>query len=170
MRLSAELREYLQKWFSTSTAKKRKDGIQVDLTFKQFVGLFEKRQLTSLQKSIDGKCLFRVQREDNPLAYVLTWRSYTACSSGVFSEATATVCSRLKSAAINKPQPGDKLRPSHCENISTSLTGVAKTEEHCANISAAKKGRQIAPWTPARKKARSEQRRAREAAKRAATV
>jgi len=139
LRLSAELREYLQKWFSTSTAKKRKDGIQVDLTFKQFVGLFEKRQLTSLQKSIDGKCLFRVQREDNPLAYVLTWRSYTACSSGVFSEATATVCSRLKSAAINKPQPGDK-------------------------------GRQIAPWTPARKKARSEQRRAREAAKRAATV
>lgn len=165
MSISTDLLEYLAKWYKTSTGKKVEEGVTVALSFNQFIALFEKRQLASLQKAIDGNYLFRQQHQENPYAYVFTWRSYRACSSNILNAETACVCSRLTSKQICLPQAGDKLRPNHCANISQSLTGKEKTAEHADNISKGKKGRSISAWTPERREARSELRRAQEAAK-----
>lgn len=157
MSISPRLHAYLTSWFHTSTGNKADAGVVVELTFDQFLSLFEKRQLASLETAIMRNRLRDQQGSENPLAYVLTWRSYVARSSNVYSVETAMVCSRRKSAKLGLPAKGDMLRPSHCENISTSLTGVAKTDEHCANISAGKRGQKIAGWSDERKAERRQQ-------------
>lgn len=154
MSISAQLMAYLKSWYETSTTKQRKAGVEVTLTFDEFLGLFDTRQIRSLQKAIEANRIRYQQDEKNQFAYVLTWRSYAARSTNVLSKETAIVCSRMKSSTINLPQQGDKLRPSHCQNISKSLTGKAKTEEHCHNISDGKKGQKIKGWSEERKAAR----------------
>ena len=139
-------------------------GVTVELTFQQFVGLFEQRQLYSLQKAIERNRLRYQQREKNEFAYVATWKSYNARSTNVWSVDTACICSRQKSATINLPQAGDTLRPEHCDAISRSLTGKPKSETRCQNISASKKGVPIRGWTEERKAARRAQLAARRAA------
>ncbi|WP_152639779.1 hypothetical protein [Sphingobium bisphenolivorans] len=166
--ISHQLAAYLRSWYETTVKSKTAAGVTVNLTFDEFLALFEKRQLNSLQKAIDANSIRYLQDEHNPYAYVATWKSYAACSSGVYDVNTALICSRMKSAKINLPAAGDKLRPSHCANIRRSLTGVEKTEEHCQAISEAKKGKPIAGWSEERKTARRELRQAQEAAKRAA--
>lgn len=165
MNLSTELLTYLSKWYATSTRNKANDGAIIELTFDQFLSLFEERQLDSLQKAIVEGRLTGQQFKTNPFAYVLTWKSYDARSSNVFSIDTACVCSRQKSEALSKPARGDKLRKSHRESISDSLVGVPKTQEHCNNISASLKGKPKKGWTPERRLARSKQIAERNAAK-----
>lgn len=167
---SPRLTAYLQSWFTTSTQEKRKSGVSVTLTFPEFLALFNARQLNSLQKSIDANRLRYTQSEDNELALVLTWRSYSARTSNVFSKDTATVCSRRKSKQISLPKKGETLRLSHCAAISASLTGRTLSDETKDKISASSKGQPKAAWSPARKAARSEQRKAQEAAKRGAPL
>ncbi len=166
--LSPALMGYLRSWYDTTARNKHNDGVVVELTFPQFLTLFSKKQLRTLQDAIDANRLRYLQDIGNQLALVATWKSYAACSSNVWSVETATICSRNKSATINLPQAGDKLRPQHCENISKSLTGLEKSEEHKTAISEATKGKSKAAWTPERRAARSAQRKAQEAAKRAA--
>jgi hypothetical protein len=166
--ISQELESYLQKWHKTSTDKKAARGAVIQLTFVEFLTLLNKRQLTSLQKAIDENRLGSLQHVENEYAYVLTWRSYSARSENVFNIHTAIVCSRMKSAAINKPQAGDKLRPSHKASISKTTTGVPKSQDHCANISAGKKGVKITGWSEERKAARRLQNELKRAAKQAA--
>ncbi|OAN51861.1 hypothetical protein [Sphingobium sp. TCM1] len=166
--ISPKLLAYLKSWYETTTKSKTAAGVVVNLTFDQFVSLLEKRQIVSLQKAIDANSIRYLQDENNPYAYVATWKSYAACSSGVYDINTACICSRMKSGQINLPAAGDKLRPSHCANISKSLKGVEKTEEHCQAISQAKKGKSISGWSDERRAARSALRQAQEAAKRAA--
>lgn len=165
--LSPALRAYLQSWYDTTAENKRADGVVVELTFPQFVGLFAKKQLASLQRSIDANRLRYLQGEKNAYAYVATWKSYAACSTNVWSVETATICSRSKSARINLPQAGDKLRPRHRQNISKSLTGLEKSDDHRTAISEATKGKPKAGWSDERRAARSAQRQAQEAEKRA---
>jgi len=155
--ISPRLMAYLKSWYATTTRNKAEAGATIELTFEQFVGLMEKRQLASLQKAIDNNSIRYQQDENNPYAYVATWQSYAACSTGIYSKDTACICSRMKSQKINLAGPGDTLRPSHVANISKSLTGKPKSEEHCENISAGKKGRPIASWTDERKAERRAQ-------------
>ena len=91
-----------------------------------------------------------------------------ARSTGKFNKDTAIICSRVKSAQVNLPQKGDKLRDNHCAGISAALTGKPKSEEHKSAISAASKGQSKAAWTPERKAARRQQIAERKAAKQAA--
>lgn len=168
MNISPRLKAYLKSWYGTSTQNKRNVGVEVTLTFDEFLSLFEKRQLLSLEKAIDANSIRYQQDVNNQYAYVLTWKSYAACSSNVFSKDTAIVCSRMKSAKINLPQKGDKLREKHRENISKGKTGKAQTEEHRAAISDGKKGQKIAGWSEERKAARRKLRQDQEAAKRLA--
>jgi hypothetical protein len=165
--LSERLSAYLESWHAGTVRKKREAGYEVTLTFQQFVALFEEHQLASLQRAIDADRLRYLQDEHNPFAYVATWRSYDACSTGIYSAETACICSRQKSKAINKVQKGSKLRQTHREAISRGLTGKARSEEAKEAISAGKKGVPIAPWSEERKAARSAARKAQEAAKRA---
>ncbi len=167
MKISERLTSYLKSWYATSIHNKREAGVEVTLTYSEFLNLFEVRQLASLEKAIEENRIRYQQDENNKFAYVLTWQSYAACSTNVFSRDTALICSRMKSATINLPQKGDKLRDSHCQNLSRSLTGKRKSEEHRKNISEGKKGRKIRGWTEERKAIRSAQRQAQEAAKRA---
>jgi hypothetical protein len=162
--LSPELETYLLKWHATSTGEKAAQGNTIDLPFEAFLALFAKRQLITLQKAIDGKYLQSMQARDEPYSLVLTWRSYAACSSGIFNADTACVCARFLSKAQNMPKAGDKLRPGHVANIAASLTGVEKTPEHCQAISDGKKGVKIAGWSDERKLARSQQIAAKKAA------
>ena len=157
MNISDQLMAYLKSWYATSTDNQRKAGVEVALTFEEFLALFEKRQFSSLQKAIDLNRLRYQQDEKNQYAYVLTWQSYAARSTNILSKDTAIVCSRMKSSTINLPQKGDKLRPSHCQSLSRSLTGKPKSEEHRKNISEGKKGRKISGWTEERKAARRAQ-------------
>jgi len=166
MQVSDRLMAYLRSWYETSTTNKAEEGVVVELTFTQFLSLFEKRQIASLEKAIANNSLRDQQHEKNKFAYVLSWKSYSARSTNIYSIDTAIVCSRLKSAKLAIPQKGDKLRPGHCNAISNALSGKPKTQEHADNISFAKSGREIAKWSPERKKARSDLRRAQEAAKR----
>ena len=166
--ISTQLLAYLNSWYSTTVKSKANAGNTVNLTFDEFLSLFEKRQLASLQKSIDANRIRYQQDEKNQFAYVATWKSYAACSSGIYDINTALICSRMKSAQVNLPQAGDKLRPGHCANISKSLTGKAKSEDHCKNISEGKKGKEIVKWTEERKAARRELRQAQKAAKKGA--
>lgn len=149
--ISDSLLAYLTKWHATTVERKLADGNQVDLPFNDFLSLFEKRQLNSLQKAINEGRLQGLQDRDNDLAYVATWVSYAACSSGIYDKTTACICSRRKSLAINLPKPGDTLRPGHRRNISKGLTGVPKSDDHRANISEAKKGVKIGGWTDERR-------------------
>lgn len=163
--LSDRLMGYLKSWHQTTLADKEAQGCTVDLSFDEFLSLFDKRQLASLEKSIDANRIRYSQAVDNPFAYVATWKSYAACSTRHYDINTATICSRNKSSRINLPQPGDTLRPSHCANISASMTGKEKTPEHRENISQSTKGVKKAAWTPERRLAKSIQRKAEEAAK-----
>ncbi|MES3097281.1 hypothetical protein [Sphingomonas aerolata] len=152
--LSPRLLGYLTSWHATSTRKQAASGNVVDLSFDAFLGLFEKRQLRSLERAIVEGRLPAQQHETNPYALVLSWRSYSACSLGQFNAQTACVCSRAKSAKINLPQKGDKLRPGHAASIAKALIGVPKSEYHRKAISEGCKGVSKAAWTPERKAAR----------------
>ena len=149
--LSERLMAYLTSWHAGTVRKKREAGYLVTLTFPQFVALFKDRQLASLQRAIDANRLRYLQDKKNPLAYVATWRSYDACSTGVYSADTACICSRQKSKAINKVQKGSKLRSTHCKAISDGLTGKPRSDEAREAISAGKKGVPIRGWTEERK-------------------
>jgi hypothetical protein len=164
--ISPALRAYLNSWYDTTAENKRKQDVVVELTFDQFVGLFEKRQLASLQKSIDTNRLRYMQDDKNAFAYVATWKSYSARSTNVWSVETALICSRSKSSTVNLPQPGDKLRPLHRERISNSLTGRTLSDDHRSNISQGCKGVSKTPWPEDRRARASVKASAREAAKR----
>lgn len=86
--------------------------------------------------------------------------------SGELNRDTACICSRMKSATINLPAKGDKLRPGHAANIGKALTGRPKSQDHRKALSEATKGVPKAAWSEERKAARREQRRAQEVAKR----
>lgn len=163
-----KLEAYLRSWHNTATTRKIKDGFTVELSFSDFLSLFQKHQLVSLQKRIDNDSIRYFMADTNQMAYVLTWTSYSARSSRVFDKNTATVCARWKSAQINLPQKGDELRPEHRANIGASLKDKPKSEDHKKAISDGSKGVAKAAWTPERKAARSAQRQAQEAAKKAA--
>ena len=168
--LSPNLTGYLRSWYDTTAENKRTEKVVVELTFDQFVSLFDKRQLRSLQKSIDCNRLRYMQSVDNAFAYVATWKSYAARSSNVWSVETALVCSRSKSATVNLPGPGDKLRPDHCANISKSLSGRRLSDDHKANISESSQGSTKAPWSEERRARMSERRQREQATKRAAQL
>lgn len=157
LNISPRLLAYLQAWHSTSTQKQIDAGMDVDLPFQDFLNLFEVAQLNSLQRAIDANRIRYQMADTNDYAFVLTWKSYAACSTGKFNKDTATVCSRLKSAQINLPQAGDTLREDHKKAIAISLTGVPKTDDHRAAMSAAAKGNPKAAWSEERKEARRQQ-------------
>lgn len=159
---------YLKSWHATSTQKQRDAGHYVDLTFCEFLNLFDTDQLRYLRRALmDGKIRER-QNEENPKALVLTWRSYAARSSCEFTRDTAFVCDRQTSFEVNRSQAGDTLRVEHVENIRDSLTGVPKSAAHRAAISEGCKGVKKAAWTPERKAMMSARRKAEQAAKRIA--
>ena len=148
---------YLKSWHLTSTPKQRDAGHYVDLTFCEFLNLFDTKQLRKLRIALmDGK-IKQAQNEENERALVLTWRSYAARSSGEFTSETAYVCTRAKSFEINRSQAGDTLRSDHVENIRDSLTGLPKSDAHKAAISEASKGKPKAGWSEERKAARRAQ-------------
>ncbi len=149
--LSPRLLGYLTSWHATSTRKQAASGNVVDLSFDAFLGLFEKRQLKSLERAIVEGRLLAQQHDQNAYALVLSWRSYRACSSGRFNAQTACVCSRAKSAKINLPQKGDTLRPGHAANIARALKGVPKSDEHKKAISEGAKGVTKAKWSDERR-------------------
>ncbi|WP_088184041.1 hypothetical protein [Sphingobium sp. Z007] len=164
LNISPKLLAYLKSWHSTSTGKQAAAGHTVNLPFQDFLDLFEPRQLKTLQDAIDANRIRYLQNEDNKFAFVLTWKSYAARSTGQFNKDTATICSRQKSATINLPQSGDTLRDDHKAAISAKLSGVAKSDEHRANMSAAAKGSSKVAWTSERKEARKQQIAAKKAA------
>lgn len=168
MNISDNLMAYLRSWYETSTGKKREAGIEVTLTFDEFLSLINEKQMTSLQEHADNRKLRYLQKRDNKYSYVLTWKSYADCSTGVFSKDTAMVCSRQKSAAINLPQAGDPLRASHKANIARGLKGKEKSEEHREALSESLSGKPKKGWSPERKAARSEAMKKRHAEKKAA--
>lgn len=149
--LSPRLLGYLTSWHATSTAAKAAAGNTVNLPLDDFLALFEKRQLASLERAIVESRIGTQQHEENPYAYVLTWVSYSACSAGVFDRTTACVCSRAKSARINLPAKGDKLRPGHAKNIAKALTGVSKSDDHKKAISEGTRGVAKAKWSDERR-------------------
>lgn len=149
--MHAVFKAYLHRWYEESLRTKEAQGYTIDLSFEHFLALFSPKQLRSLEQSyVDGR-IYHVQAAANPLAYVLTWKSYAACSTGLFNRNTACICSRQKSRQINMPNKGDVLRPSHRKKLSRKLTGVPKLQEHKDAISAASKGKPKAAWTPERK-------------------
>ncbi|UYY77480.1 hypothetical protein [Sphingomonas sp. R1] len=153
--ISANLEAYLRSWHKTSTTQKIKDGIYVDLSFSDFLNLFSKKQLVSLEKHIAENSIRYLMSPENPYAYVLTWASYNACSTRVFNKETACITSRMKSEKINKPQKGDKLRESHKVSISKGLKDKPKSEEHRKNISESMKGQKRGPMSDEQKAIRS---------------
>jgi len=157
LNISPNLLAYLKSWHQTSTGNKTAAGHTVDLPFQDFLDLFEPKQLKTLQDAIDANRIRYLQDKGNKYAFVLTWKSYAARSTGQFNKDTATICSRLKSKAINLPKAGDTLREDHKAAISAKLTGMAKSDEHRANMSEAAKGSKKAAWTPERKEARRQQ-------------
>jgi hypothetical protein len=155
--LSDDLLAYLRAWHATTVSRKLAAGHRVDLPFAHFLDLFEERQLASLQSAVEEDRLNGLQDRDNPYAYVATWRSYAARSSGIYDKTTAFICSRMKSDAINKPKPGDVLREDHRAAISKTLTGMPKSDDHKAALSEALKGTTKQPWSAERKAERRRQ-------------
>lgn len=161
---------YLKSWHLTSTQKQRDAGHYVDLTFCEFLNLFDSKQIQKLRIALmDGK-IREVQNEDNEQALVLTWRSYAARSTCEFTSDTAYVCTRAKSFEINRSQSGDTLRDDHKDRISEGLTGKPKSDAHKAAISESSKGGTKAPWSEERRARMSARRRAEQAAKKAAQL
>lgn len=154
MTISHQLRRYLEDWHRTSTTRKSEDGIQVDLSFGAFLALFSEKNLETLENAIWYKRLRYLQDKANPLALVVTWKSYAARSTNAFNSETAIVCARYISKRISLVQPGDALRVSHAANIGEALRGKPKTDDHRANISESCKGKPKALWTEERKAAR----------------
>ncbi|QHD66815.1 hypothetical protein GS397_06990 [Sphingobium yanoikuyae] len=151
LNVSPRLYAYLVSWHETSTTKQREAGSVVNLPFQDFFDLFTARQLKTLEEAIAANRIRYLMDVKNPYALVLSWKSYAAKSLNVMDKTTATICSRMKSRQINLPQKGDTLREDHKEAIAKKLTGVAKTEEHRANMSLAQKGSKKAGWTEERK-------------------
>ena len=156
---------YLKSWYATSTQKQRDAGHYVDLTFCEFLNLFEAKQLRKLRIALMDGRIKHVQSAENEQALVLTWRSYAVRSSGEFTSETAYVCTRVRSLEVNRSQAGDTLRTEHKSAIKDSLTGLPKSDAHRAALSAATKGTTKQPWTEERKAARRAQLAARRAGK-----
>lgn len=155
--LSDALRTYLEKWHATTVRKKTEAGHEVRLSFDEFVALFKPSHLASLDRAMAANRLNYFQNEKNQFALVASWRSYAACSSGVYDSSTAIICSRNLSKQLSLPKPGDKLRLSHRANVSKAKMGVPQTQEHREAISAALKNQPKQPWTDERKAARRAQ-------------
>ncbi len=155
--LSPRLTAYLESWYATSTARKTDAGVQVELTFSQFVSLFTAKQITTLEKAIEAKRLRYFMDAKNPYAFVLTWRSYAARQTDVFSVTTAQVCSRLKSKADSRVKKGETLSSRTRARISEGKRGKPIDKQHKANISNALKDRPKQPWTEERRAARRAQ-------------
>lgn len=175
---SMTLREYFVKWFTTATTRMIGEGVKVEISFLQFMNeVVTPRQYASLQKTMDEGWLNSRQAANQDLAYVITWKSYSARSTNVYNLDTAAFCTRSESKARAKPAKGETLRNSHREKISQASTGVPKTEEHCSNISEGLTGRVFSethrqnlknpkkPWTEERRRRSSEARKAAAAAK-----
>ena len=172
------LTDYLEKWFATATARMTAKGVSVEISFVDFVNkVITPRQIASLQKTMDEGWLNARQARTSDLAYVITWKSYAARSTNVYSLDTAAFCTRSESKARAKASKGEKLRPSHCEKISAGLRDKPKAEGHCQNISEALAGRTLSeehranlkkpkkPWTEERRRQFSEAAKARAAEK-----
>lgn len=148
--LQARLMAYLTSWYETSTQNQRNASVEVTLTLKDFLSLVKPHVKLKLTRSLNAGTIHRDQASDNKNAYVLTWASYAARSTNVMDKTTAVVVTRQMSELLCLPKKGDKLRPGHRAKISKSNTGKTNTPEHNQNISAGKKGKKIAGWSPER--------------------
>jgi len=157
--LSSKLQNYLMKYFASRVRKLREDGVEVTLTWREFMGMITKKQVATLEAAIAENRLKGLQDDQNPYALMLTWAGYEfhSVEHRVFSKDTAVFCSRQRSKIINRPKRGQKLGARHRASISDGLSGKPKSEDHRQNISDAKKGVKIAGWSEERKAARKAQ-------------
>lgn len=174
------LLEYMTKWFNTSMSRMAARGVTVDLTFRQFIDdVVTARQYASLQKTKEAGWLNSRQHRDNPMAYVITWKSYSARTSNVLNVDTVCFCTRAESRQRSKPVKGEALRDAHKSRIAAKMTGKEKAEEHREKIGEALTGRTLSaehkanlkrpkqPWSEERKAAARKAAMDRAAAKRA---
>ena len=155
--LSKRLSGYLKSWHRTSTNKKREQGLDVNLTFGEFVALFTPNQILRLEWEIAKNSLRVLQNATSEEALVLTWRNYSALKSKRFDRETAYICPRSLSENICQMKAGDIHTDEARQKMSAASKGKPKSEAHKAATSAACKGVKKQPWSEERKAARRAQ-------------
>lgn len=158
MNINERTDAYLLAWYTTSVAKKSGKGAQIELTYEQFRQMLGRKRYNQIRDAIHRCYINTFMDENNPAAYVLTWRSYAACSTKIYNVQTATICTRAESKILNRARKGDVLRPEHVAKLSKALTGRTLTDEHRQNISDGKKGKPGRKWTPEQLAKRAETR------------
>lgn len=172
--------EKMFKFYSRSAAYQTKGGIRFELSFDEYLNLFDNNLLSSLARSFAKGTIEK--RKHSKYGFVLSWKSRADKLAGVMNPDTATICAPAQSQYNCRYLPNEerdekarkkmadkkkgKPRPEAVkQQISETKTGQTYDETHRANISASLKGKPKSAESNAR---RSESAKARWAAKRAA--
>lgn len=169
--LRPDIRAYLEGWFEKASARQIGKGKRFLLSFGEFLTLWGKRRIRSLEQWMDDGSLYVRQRKHTPEApnlngYVLSYVSFAASQSGSMTPENAQICTRGKSLMDCRMGKGDKHSEKSKARISASKAGVALSEKHRGNISASMTGMKRGPMSQADKDKRAASVRATLAAKR----
>lgn len=163
---------YLEGWYDK--AKKRQEGYGKTflLSFGEFLNLWGRRRLRTLEEWADKEILYyrnRKSTKDDPNlnGYVLSPISFAATQEDIRTAQNMQICTRGKSLFDCRMKKGDKHSDKSKARISDSTKGKPKSDEHRAKIAASCKGVSKGPMDEAGKLARSEAAKAHWARKRA---
>lgn len=155
--MSPTLSLFLQGWYEKAQTRQLARHRIFVLTYEEFLGLFNERQLKQLEKYADDGSLWARQNDENPYALVLTWKSFKAAKAEVMDASTAQICARYKSLIDCSMNEGDEHSDESKARIAKARLGTTQTQETKAKISSSMLGvhvgRQGTPEESARKSA-----------------
>lgn len=130
--------EKMFKFYSRSANYQTKKGTQFQLTFAEFLDLFDSNMLNSMARSFIKGSIEQRQRSD--FAYVLTWKSRQDLLNGVMNASTAMVGTRKVSQHNCRYLPDEERDEKARKKMSDKKKGKPRLESVKKQISETKKG------------------------------
>lgn len=138
--MTPQLSLFLQGWYEKAELRQSGKGRIIDLSYEDFLGLFSKRQLDTLEKHMADGSIYGRQNRENKYALVLSWKSFALSQAGVMHPEAMQICARWKSEADCRMGKGDKHSAKSKAKISKARTGTTHKPETKAKISSSMQG------------------------------
>ncbi|MCC4298324.1 NUMOD3 domain-containing DNA-binding protein [Aurantimonas coralicida] len=159
--------EWLHKRYTNSLRYQTGRGIDFELSFEEYLGLWSQDKLKKISKWIEDGDI--THRQKHPLyGWVLSWRSKQDRKDGVMNKATARILQRGSSERRFLLQKGEKHTEEAKAKIGAAHRGKEITQEHREAISQSKKGKPQTPEQIAKRRASTAATKARKVAEKAA--
>ncbi len=147
-----DIREYLQGWFDKAKARQEAKGAKFLLSFGEFLNLWGRRRIRSLEQWMDDGSLYARQRrgtkdDQNLNGYVLSPISFAASQEKVCTAQNMQICTRGKALHDCRMKKGDKHTEESKARISKSTRGKPKSAEHRQKIAESCRGQKRGPMS-----------------------